>query len=495
MRHLKNWILSLVISSSGLLLFTGCVTEPNAITGEMGQYGYTWQQELALGASADRQMVSEMGVYQDDQLVKYVEGIGEKVLAESDMRDPSTPELYRNTEFVFRVVDSPIVNAFALPGGYVYVTRGLLAHVQNEAQLAVVLGHEITHVAARHASQQALKQQWGQIGLLAGAVVTEQVLERPQAAKQLLDVGGSLFQLLTLKYGRDAERESDLHGVEYAARAGYKTDEAANFFTSLKRISESQGASIPSWMSSHPDPGERHLSMIELARSNNPSANYVGEEAFLQRIDGLPIGNNPRQGFSRNGVFYHPEMRFRFAIPSGWRIKNETAAVYLAEPNNQAAMIFSIAEGNTAEEAARAFVRKQNIQAQGIPVRLNSRHPNYSIESRLGTANGTLELFMSFIEYNGSVYQFIGYAKPANYATYRVSFHGVAASLDHLDDKAILDVQPTRLKVVKADQDAPFRDFLPKKLPAGLSPLDVAIMNQLDLNTPIKKGALLKLPD
>ena len=492
---LKNGIFSPVLSVISILFFTGCVTEPSAITGEMGQYRYTWQRELALGANADKQMVSEMGVYQDDQLMKYVESIGEKVLAESDMRDPNTPEQYRNTEFVFRVVDSPVVNAFALPGGYVYITRGLLAHVQNEAQLAVVLGHEITHVAARHASQQALKQQWGQIGVLAGAVVVEQVLERPQAAKQLLDAGGGLFQLLTLKYGRDAERESDLHGVEYAARAGYRTDEAANFFTTLKRISDSQGASIPSWMSSHPDPGERHLSMIQLARNNDPSANYVGQEAFLQRIDGLPIGDNPRQGFAQNDVFHHPELQFRFAIPSGWRIKNEATSVYLVEPYGNAAMIFSIAEGNTVEEAARAFLRKQNIQSQGIPVRLNSQHPHYSIESTLGIANDTLSLSLSFIEYNGRVYQFVGYAKPLFFAAYRDSFNAVAASLDRLVDKAILDIQPTRLKVVKVDRDAPFREFLPQKLPTGLSALDVAIMNQVDLNTPIRKDTLLKLPN
>jgi len=202
---LKNWILIFVAATVALLAFSGCVTEPSALTGEMGQYGYTWKQELALGASTDKQLVSEMGLYPDDKLGEYVRGIGEKVLSHSDMRGENTPEQYRNTQFTFRVVDSPIVNAFALPGGYVYITRGLLAHTQNEAQLAVVLGHEITHVAARHASQQALKQQWGQLGLMASAVVTEQVLERPQAAQQLLEVGGNLFQLLTLKYGRDAE--------------------------------------------------------------------------------------------------------------------------------------------------------------------------------------------------------------------------------------------------------------------------------------------------
>jgi len=493
MRSLKNWIL--LSTLAGSLLFTGCVTEPSALTGEMGQYGYTWQQELSLGANADKELVTEMGLYSDDKLAKYVESIGEKVLAKSSMRSPDTPEQYRDTEFTFRVVDSPIVNAFALPGGFVYITRGLLAHTQNEAQLAVVLGHEITHVAARHASQQALKQQWGQIGLVASAIVTEQVLERPQAAKQLLDVGGNLFQLLTLKYGRDAERESDLHGVDYAALAGYKTDEAAQFFVTLKRISEKQGSSIPDWMSSHPDPGERQHTMIELAQKNGPNANFVGSNELMSMIDGLPIGENPRNGFARHAAFYHPEMRFQFATPAGWQVKNESAAVYLMDSQGAAAMIFSITEAASPEDAATQFFRKQGMQPQGAPVNLNSRHPSYSIESSLETANGLLSLSLSFVQFEGKVYQFIGYTKPEVYSAFRGSFHSVASSFDKLTDKSILNIQPTRLEVIKANRNAAFSTFLPKELPSGLSALDIAIMNQVELDTPIAKGTLLKLPN
>jgi len=187
-----------------IVVLSGCVTEPSALTGQNRSYGYTWQQELELGRKSDRDLIREMGLYPDDALASYVTAVGERVLEQSSLRMVDTPEIYRNLEFKFRVMDTPVVNAFALPGGYVYVTRGLLAHLRNEAQLAVVLGHEITHVAARHASQQALKQQWGQIGLVAGAVIGQGITGNEQFADQFLGLGGSVFQMLTRKYGRDA---------------------------------------------------------------------------------------------------------------------------------------------------------------------------------------------------------------------------------------------------------------------------------------------------
>jgi len=151
-------------------------SEPSAITGQKKTYAYSWQQEVELGAQADKEITQEMGLYDNPQLQAYVEQVGQRVLQASNFTGPSSPEIYRNTKFTFRIIDDPVVNAFALPGGYVYVTRGLLAHVQNEAQLAVVMGHEIGHVVARHSSQQARRNQWGQIGVIAGAILGQKVL-------------------------------------------------------------------------------------------------------------------------------------------------------------------------------------------------------------------------------------------------------------------------------------------------------------------------------
>ena len=196
----KNRVIftGLCLLSSGWIV-SSCVTEPSALTGENRSYGYTWQQELELGRKSDRELIQEMGLYPDDDLSAYVTGIGERVLAQSDLRRADTPEIYRNLQFQFRVMDSSVVNAFASPGGYVYVTRGLLAHLNNEAQLAFVLGHEITHVAARHASQQALKQHWGQIGLVTGAVIGTGITGNENFTDQFLGLGSSVFQMLHLK--------------------------------------------------------------------------------------------------------------------------------------------------------------------------------------------------------------------------------------------------------------------------------------------------------
>src|SRR5699024_8842377 len=209
--------------SSGLvlficLIFTACTIQKSPVTGDRRAYAYSWEQEKKIGAKADKQIQQQFGVYQNKALQSYVDDVAQSVLAVSDMRDEGTPEKYRTTEFHFRVLDSPIVNAFALPGGYVYVTRGLLAHLENEAQLAVVLGHEIGHVAACHASQSAFERQLGQIALIGGAVAGQEILGIP--GQQLLNLGSTATQYLFLSYSRDDERESDRLGVEYAAKQG-----------------------------------------------------------------------------------------------------------------------------------------------------------------------------------------------------------------------------------------------------------------------------------
>ena len=210
LRWTRAWIVLLIVA----LAASGCTTGVNPVSGNRRAYGYSWEEELRLGEQADQQIVQQYGLYDDEEVQAYVDRVGQDILEESHMRRADTPEQFRNTEFTFRVLDSPIVNAFALPGGYVYVTRGLMAHVNNEAQLAVVLGHEIAHVAARHASQQAAKQQFAQLGLIAGAIGGELA---GVSGGNILQLGSQATQLLFLKYGRDNERESDRLGGEYAS--------------------------------------------------------------------------------------------------------------------------------------------------------------------------------------------------------------------------------------------------------------------------------------
>lgn len=238
-----------------LLVTTSCVVQQSPITGTTRAYAYSWEQEKQIGRDVDQEIVSQFGIYDDERIDEYVTGISENILENSHMRREETPEMFRETEFTFRVLDSPVINAFALPGGYVYVTRGLMAHMNNEAQLAMVIGHEIAHVAARHASQRGLQQTLGQVLVLGGAVLGQELFGLP--GESILNVSSQAAQLLFLRYSRDNERESDRLGVEYAAKTGYAAAEGAAFFTSLKRISERSGQALPNLLSTHPDPGER----------------------------------------------------------------------------------------------------------------------------------------------------------------------------------------------------------------------------------------------
>ena len=218
------------------LLVSGCVSfQTSPVSGNKRVYGYSWQEELRLGREADSEIIAQYGLYDNPELAAYIDSLGQLLVGVSHFNRETTPTEYQDTPFTFRVLNSPVVNAFALPGGYVYVTRGLLAHMDNEAQLMLVLGHEIAHVAARHASQRAAEQQFGQLAIIGGAVIGESL---GYDGGQILEMSGTTAQLLFLRYGRDDERESDKLGVEYAAMQGYVAAEGGKFFTTLKRISE-----------------------------------------------------------------------------------------------------------------------------------------------------------------------------------------------------------------------------------------------------------------
>lgn len=494
----------MLTKSASLSIFTaifaiflgGCASEPSLYTGKDSFYGYTWEQELKLGEQSDKGIVQQMGLYQDDELANYIRDLGNTLLEQSAIHDENAPEIYRNTEFTFRLLDSPVVNAFALPGGFVYVTRGLLAHLENEAQLAVVIGHEITHIEARHASKQALKQQIGQIGLLAGAVIGEQVAENKELARQMVSLSGDLFQLAFLKYGRDAERESDLHGVEYAAKAGYAAAEGSAFFKSLDRISEKSGQSIPSWMSSHPDPGERETTIKELASEwvEIGAEPTIGRERYLELIDGLIVGENPRNGFRDEQAFYHPELGFQFSIPSGWSLQNETSAVYLTPPDQGAMLAFSLAQQPSPLEAAQALKQKLALAVNFAEDTSVNGMPAYRMEGTLTGESGTLMVAATFVKFGETVYTFLGYGTSSSFPAYQRSIRSVAGSFEELKNQAARDVRPHRISIAKAERTANFRDLLPDRLPPGTDENDWAIMNQLELDDQVTKGQTIKLP-
>jgi predicted Zn-dependent protease len=246
-----------------LFLVAGCSIQKNPVSGNNRAFGYSWSEEVQIGKEVDPEIVNQFGLYDDEQLADYTNKIGKLMLEKSHLRRPDTDQKFKETEFTFRMLDSPAINAFALPGGYIYFTRGMMAHLTNEAQFSVVMGHEIGHVAARHSSQRALNQKIGQVAVIGGSILGQELFGLP--GQTLMNLSSTAAKLLFLSYSREAERESDALGVEYAAMNGYDAAEGAALFTTLERISEKSKQSIPNFMSPHPDPGQRAQTIPDLA--------------------------------------------------------------------------------------------------------------------------------------------------------------------------------------------------------------------------------------
>lgn len=483
------------IAAVGLLTaLTGCGAQStNPVTGEQVRLAYSWEQEQALGREADPQVRASFGAYDDPELERYVQQLGERVLAASSYSDPDTPAAIRETPFRFTVLDSPVPNAMALPGGYIYVTRGLLAHLGNEAQLGVVLGHEIGHVLARHASRQALKAQTGQLGLI-GAAILGGVLGGGHVAQGILDFGGTGAQLLFLKYGRDAEREADLAGVAWAEAAGYDAAPAADFFAALERLGEREGG-IPSFLSTHPDPAERRRTIPALA-ARHAQGTQVNQAGFLARIDGLVLGDDPRQGFVENGTFFHPELRFRFDIPSGWNTSNGTRTVRLAHPQGGAMAELSFArEQRSASAAARAFISDTGLALQHQEASRVPAGPAHIVLATGRGQQGELAVLAYFIEHGDRVYHFSAATAASAYSDLAPTLSAMQRSFAPLNERHHLQRQPARLKVVRTPRAARLDELLESRpMPAGMDAEQIAILNNVDRQALLPAGTVLKLP-
>jgi len=282
------------------------------------------EDELALGQKAAAEVAKEMPLLpQEDPLVQYVRSVGERLAAVSDR-----PELvYR-----FFVVDDKTVNAFALPGGWIYIYRGLLVHLNSEAELAAVLGHEIGHVTARHAVKQYTRAQSYQLGLFTAAILVPGVAQVAQTG--ITD----LVALAVLRgYGREDELQADELGIRYLSRAGYDPYAAIALMTTLKRLEEldekekrEAGERVQRYHSvfaTHPETEERIRKLASQLARARPKARKVGKEAMLSHLEGVPYADGERDGAFVRGVFIHPRLGIRLAFPSDWRVQNTPSAV------------------------------------------------------------------------------------------------------------------------------------------------------------------------
>jgi len=481
--------LSLLLSA---LLVYSCVSDIIPATGERRYLGFTWEQEKEIGKETSQQVAALFGTYRDSKLERYVTDVGNRVLATSHLRRPGIDEQIRKTPVTFGVLDSPIINAMALPGGYVYVTRGMLAHLNNEDQLASVLAHEIGHVAARHAARQTWQQQLGQ-GLLLGGVLLGQGLGLP--AQDILNLGSMAAQLIFLRYSRENELEADKLGVEYSSAAGYDPREAVGLFETLDRIQEKEGQGMPSFLATHPDPGDRIQRIRELTARMPRGRQPLADSRYLNANAGLVLGEDPRQGFVEGNVFYHPDLRFRFPVPRGFKVINQPAQVVMVEGQNRAVLGFTSAGENSLQTAVAGFLKQPGLRVIERGAMRSNGLPAYAAVAEAQTENGQVVRIMAyFIDYRGTVYHFVGYTSPQLFGNFRNLFLQTMQGFSAVQDARVLNRQPVRIALETVRRPASFRELIPRSLPEPFTPEDVAIMNQVELNQRIDPGRILKLP-
>jgi predicted Zn-dependent protease len=475
MRHSRRLPAFLLAASLAALPAAGCVRNP--ATGERQLSFFSEAQEIQMGREYDAQIVASLGLYPDSALQRYVQELGARLAAGSER--PHLP-------WTFRVLDDPVVNAFALPGGYIYVTRGILAYLGSEAELASVLGHEIGHVTARHSVSRMSTQQLAQLGLAIG------VLVRPEL-ETAANIASAGLSVLFLKYSRDDERQADDLGLRYMRRASYDPREMADVFAMLERVSAAEGGGrVPEWLSTHPDPGDRRarISAQVAALPPDSATGRVERESFLRRLDGLVFGQNPREGFFRGTEFLHPDLAFRFVFPAGWRTSNQRSAVLAMSPAEDAVVQITLAEEATPEAAARRFFGGQGMAGSPRSDRINGLD---AVTGSFATAtqSGPIRGIAAFIAHGGRVYNILAYAAESRWPAYDAAARQAIGSFDRLTDQAALAVQPQRLDVVMLERAMTLEEFA-RRHPGPASLEDLARLNQAEPTTRFAAGELVK---
>jgi len=466
---------TLRIISAALVLVGATATNSctiNPATGERQLALMSEAQEIEMGRRAVPQVLATFGEYPDESWQGYVNELGRRLAAVSER--PDLP-------WAFHVLDDPLVNAFAYPGGQIYVTRGILAHFNSEAELVSVLGHEIGHVTARHSVEQMSRQQLAQLGLGVAAVASEDF--RPYAG-----LAATGLQVLFLKFSRDDERQSDDLGLRYMTRIGYDPAQMANVFRTFDRIGDTTGAGqIPAWQSTHPNP-ENRVARVEARVAALPPEERGGtveRDAYLQRLAGMTFGADPRYGYAVGATFYHPDMAFQVTFPDGWSIVNQRQAAGAVSPNQDAMVVLSVAEAGTPDEAARAFFEADNIEA-------GDRWRDSFYDFRASTSDGNaLRGLVGFVARGGVVLQLLATTSADAFATYGAAMKRSLASFRELRDRRRLDVEPARLEIVRLPSAMSFAEFL-RRYPSTVQASEVAILNGVTEDQQLARGRLMK---
>ena len=485
-------ILAAAVLAGGL---GGCSVNP--ATGErVFTGGVSGVQEKAVGAEAHPKILGELGPrYEDEELQNYVNSVGQLLARTVERRD---------LEYTFTIVDSDTVNAFAVPGGYIYITRGLLALFGDEAELAGVLGHELGHITALHYARGQGQAILAQIGVLAADVLTRQAGAGAAVRNVLGELSGKAAFAYLRSHSRENEYESDDLGIRYIARAGYDTRGVARMLAKIRahaRLRARLAGRSPEeidrfdYTATHPAPATRVRRALENAARTPVRDPMVAREIYLRKIDGLFYGGSPEQGFVRGRAFIHPKLRFRFSVPDTFTLHNTPKAVIAS--GGGGAQITLRLHGRGRTLSAAGFLRGRwagKLSLGRIEEFAVNGQPAASARAVARSARGAVDVRILVVgSRENRVYETI-FVFPRGAGTrLDAAYREVRASLRELTANEAASYRPRRIEVVEA-RPGDTQESLARRMAVAKRPLEhFRMLNGLKPEDRIAAGRLLKL--
>jgi predicted Zn-dependent protease len=405
------------------------------------------QAEAQQGAQYHPQFLAEFGGAMTGPHAAYVEQVGKNIAVQSGLGNA-------RESFTVSLLNSPVHNAFAVPGGYIYTTRQLVTLMNNEAELAGVLGHEVGHVAARHSQRRQQTAQRNSILGVLGAIGSSILLGDSTLGSTLSRGFLQGSQLLTLSFSRAQELEADNLGIEYLAKAGYDRRAMSTVLASLAAQNaldarlQGRNASVPEWASTHPDPASRV--QAALTRAGAVTGGVTNRDTFLTRIDGLRYGDDPAQGVIEGSTFIHPELRLAFTAPQGFYMINGTRAVSIQGQSGQAQMTLAPYGGNLETYVRQQFTAlggQQNstlAPAQLQRTTVNGLPAAYGV-ARVANGNSQVDVTVFAYEFAPDrAYHFVAIAPAGQAGTFNAMFQ----SMRRITQSEATSVIPKKLQVV-----------------------------------------------
>ena len=460
------------------LLSGSCAVNP--VSGGSELMLLSESDEIKLGKQTDAQVRKQYGVYEDQKLNAYLNDMCQR-LAKVSHR-PNLP-------YKFEMVDASAVNAFAVPGGYVYFTRGILANLNSEAELAGVMGHELGHITARHSAQQYSRAQLAQFGVLVGGLFLGDLV----SGVAQLGVG-----MLFLSFSRDNERQADQLGVEYASKAGYDGKELAGFFETLERMNPgSDRSGLPGWFSTHPSPEDRVVAVRKEAGEWQQKLGSrdlkVNREVYLRHIDGLLYGDDPRQGYVDEGMFYHPDMKFQFPVPANWKFNNTQSQVQMMSENKDGIISFSIAPAQSPKEAAVKFTQANRATVLDSDSVTVGGFPAQRLVCDVKGQSAAMRVVSYFIQKDKSIFYFHGLSAPSAFDKHLNTFERTMRGFKELSDPKKINVKPDRIRLRTTKAAGTVESSL-RSMGIPKDDLDdTALLNGMELKENLPANTLVKV--